>query len=304
MFFVTNNSSTFDPNNLFLMKNTLFIVPLLLSLSLSAQYYYDDLPGTQDINNKMKAYLAAGVQSVTATGYDPRGVKTTDFNEWQEVQSNGSVLKVTTRNGQNVSRVYYQFDDKTRLVTTRDSSGQAENITTYTYDPAGNLASIKTALKDSPDSLNETEIHQWFYNAAGKPVKMFRIRNGTDSAEYRFTTDEHGNIADETQYRLGTDSVYYIYENQRVYYYYDGQNRLTDIVRYNKKAKRLLPDIMFEYDESNRVIQRTTVVSTTSPDYFIWRYAFNEKGLKTKEALFNKFKELKGRIEYSYSFKP
>ena len=30
----------------------------------------------------------------------------------------------------------------------------------------------------------------------------------------------------------------------------------TDITRYNAKIDRLLPDVMFEYDEQNRVIQR------------------------------------------------
>ena len=29
----------------------------------------------------------------------------------------------------------------------------------------------------------------------------------------------------------------------RIYYYYDEKNRLTDIVRYNKKAKKLLPTL-------------------------------------------------------------
>jgi hypothetical protein len=124
---------------------------------------------------------------------------------------------------------------------------------------------------------------------------MWRILNGKDSTEYRFTLDESRNIADEQLYRrnIGIDHVYY---------YYDDKNRLTDIVRYNKKAKQLLPDVMFEYDESNRVIQRITTISINNPDYLIWRYLFNDKGLKTKEALFNKFKELKGRIEYAYTF--
>jgi hypothetical protein len=36
--------------------------------------------------------------------------------------------------------------------------------------------------------------------------------------------------------------------------------------------------------------------------YNIWRYIFNEKGLKTKEALFNNDRELTGKIEYSYTF--
>jgi len=45
-----------------------------------------------------------------------------------------------------------------------------------------------------------------------------------------------------------------------------------------------------------------TVVSADNPDYLIWRYLYDAKGLKTKEALFNKQKELTGRIEYSYTF--
>jgi hypothetical protein len=55
-------------------------------------------------------------------------------------------------------------------------------------------------------------------------------------------------------------------------------------------------------DKSGRVIQKITTISINNPDYLIWRYLFNEKGLKTKEALFDKLKELEGRIEYSYTF--
>ena len=40
---------------------------------------------------------------------------------------------------------------------------------------------------------------------------------------------------------------------EKTYYYYDGKNRLTDIVRFNTKARRLLPDYMFEYTENNQV---------------------------------------------------
>jgi YD repeat-containing protein len=279
------------------MKNILLVIVLLISATLNAQYYYNDIIGTQEINSKMRTYIATKVQSVTAAGYDPQGKKTTDYNEWQDVQENGSRLKITTRNGQNVTRLYYQFDSKTRLVNARDSSGDIQSITAYAYDVNGNLVSITTTTKDSLQDFNETEQRQWQYTATGKPEKMWRILNGKDSTEYRFSTDEHGNTADETLYRraVGIDPLNY---------YYDDKNRITDIVRYNKKAKKLLPDVMFEYDESNRIIQRITTVATNNPDYFIWRYLFNDKGLKTKEALFNKFKELKGRIEYTYSFTP
>ena len=63
-----------------------------------------------------------------------------------------------------------------------------------------------------------------------------------------------------------------------------------------------MPETLFEYDENNRVIQKMNVISSNRPDYLIWRYIFNEKGLKTKEALFNKQKELTGKIEYTYTF--
>lgn len=279
------------------MKSVLLVVILLISATLNAQYYYNDIIGTQEVVAKMKTFLAAKVQSVTAAGYDPQGIKSTEFNEWQDVQANGSVLKITTRNGQNVTRSYYRFDNTTRLVNSRDSSGDIQSVSDYSYDTKGNLADIKITTKDSLKDFSETEERQWQYSADGKPERMWRIINGKDSSEHRFTLDENGNVADEQLYRrnVGIDPVYY---------YYDDKNRLTDIVRYNKKAKRLLPDVMFEYDESNRVIQRITTVSTSNPDYFIWRYLFNDKGLKTKEALFNKYKELKGRIEYSYTFTP
>jgi hypothetical protein len=279
------------------MKNILLSVTLLLSIGLHAQYYYNDIIGTQDINGKMKTYNAAKVQSVTAAGYDAGGKKTNDFNEWQDVQSGGSVLKTTTRNGQSVARIYYQFDTKTRLVNARDSSGDIQSITTYNYDGGDRLVTIKTSTSDLKQDFNETEERQWQYTPAGKPEKMWRILNGKDTTVYVFTLDEKGNVADEQLLRraVGIDPVYY---------YYDESNRLTDIVRYNKKVKQLLPDIMFEYDDSKRTIQKTIVLSTNTRDYIMWLYIHDDKGLKTKEALFNKDKELRGRIEYTYSYAP
>ncbi|HEY6505074.1 MAG TPA: hypothetical protein VIZ28_13945 [Chitinophagaceae bacterium] len=289
------------------MKNIVYAFTLLISAALHGQYYYNDIIGTREINDKMKAFVAAKVQSVTATGYDPHGVKTTDFSERQDVQANGSILKTTTRNGQSITRLYYQFDSKTRLIKSTDSTGDIQIISIYAYNDSGNLTRILTTRRDSKMDFNELEDRQWQYSADGKPKIMYRIVNGTDSTEYRFTRDEQGNLEDETLYRRYNDKdtvYYYIYENQRIYYYYDDQDRLTDIVRYNKKVKELLPDVMFQYDENNHVIQRITTLVAWPPDYLEWRYLFNDKGLKTKEALYSKSKNLKGRIDYVYSFAP
>jgi hypothetical protein len=63
-----------------------------------------------------------------------------------------------------------------------------------------------------------------------------------------------------------------------------------------------MPDIMFEYDDNDRVIQKITTTSGAHLGYLIWRYIYDPKGLKTKEALFNDDKQMTGKIEYSYSF--
>jgi hypothetical protein len=50
------------------------------------------------------------------------------------------------------------------------------------------------------------------------------------------------------------------------------------------------------------VLQKTTLLSNIQSGYLIWRYVYNDKGLKIKEALFNKNKVMTGKIEYSYTF--
>jgi YD repeat-containing protein len=86
-----------------------------------------------------------------------------------------------------------------------------------------------------------------------------------------------------------------------LYYYYNDKNQMTDIVRYNDRAQRLLPDYMFEYSPAGQVIQKITVPGNNS-EYLIWRYQYDARGLKIKEACFDKAKQLIGRIEYQYTF--
>jgi hypothetical protein len=277
------------------MKNILIALTLVFPATAFCQYYYNDILDARVNGERMKNYIQQKVKKITATGYDANGAKTTDFNEWQEINAEKRILKITTRNGQQVSRQYYQFDSQFKLVSIIDSSGDIKSTTTYSYDNTGNIILIKTTTNDSLQDFNETVEHQYLYNSPGRPEKLWQIINGSDSSEYRFSLEGNKNVADEQLYRRGVGI-------DPIYYYYDEKNRLTDIVRYNKKVKKLLPTLMFEYDDADRVIQKMTILSTNNPDYLIWRYLYNEKGLKTKEALFNKQKELTGRIEYAYTF--
>ena len=275
---------------------TLLLSLLVLSFSATrAQYYYNDIVGTVETNRLMKTYLANKVRTVTATGYDQRGSKATDFSEFQEIKENGKALKTSSITHLNKIVNYSKFDGQGRLTQLTDSSTSVESVTTYEYDDAGRITLVQNTIKDPANDFNQQEIHRWVYNASGNPEKMWRIINKTDSLEIRFSPDENGNTGDEKTFRKGIETAAY-------YYYYDDKKRLTDIVRYNTKAKKLLPDILFEYDEKDRIIQKITTTSSSTLGYLIWRYIFDEKGLKSKEALFNDDKQLTGKIEYSYTF--
>ena len=277
------------------MKNTLLIAVLFISSPACCQHYYNDITDARELGEKMKNLTVQHVRTITAAGYDSRGIKSTDFNEWQEVDAAGKTLKKTTRNGQQVNRNTYRFDDQFRLVDIVDSSGDIRSNTKYTYDNRGNIVSIVTTTNDSLSDFSQSTAHYYLYDENGKPLKLWRVINGNDSTEFRFKVDPNGNVTDEELYRRDVAL-------DLTYYYYSDRNLVTDIVRYDKRTKKLLPVSMFEYDENGRLIQKMSVLSINRPDYIIWRYIFNEKGLKTKEALFNKQKELTGRIEYAYTF--
>ena len=277
------------------MKNTLTLFALLFAASSFAQHYYNDILDAQAMAGKMKQYMDNKVKSVTATGYDARGIKTTDFNEWQEIYPETRTLKIITRRGQEVNRQYYRFDDQFRLIQIIDSSGDISSNTHYHYGSSGRLDSIITMTHDTLQVFDEKEKHHYLYDNRGLPTRLWRIMNGKDSSEYRFALEDNRNVTEENLYRreVGLDPVYY---------YYDEKNRLTDIVRYNRNLKKLIPSHMFEFDESGRMIQKMTTLSINNPDYLLWRYVYNEKSLKTKEALFNRQKQLTGRIDYAYTF--
>lgn len=277
------------------MKAILLPVLLFSSFAIQAQYYYNDIVGTNETNRLMKTYVSNKVRTVSATGFDQRGSKNTDFSEFHEVKENGMALKASSITNLSKTVIYSKFDALGRVVRMTDSSTAIESVTTYEYDAAGKITKVQNTTKDSANDFNQAEVHQWKYDAAGKPEKMWRIINNTDSLEIRFSPDEEGNTGDEKTYRKGV-------ETGVIYYYYDDKKRLTDIVRFNTRVKKLLPDVLFEYDDKDRVIQKITTTSNLTLGYLIWRYIFDEKGLKTKEALFNDDKQLTGKIEYSYTF--
>ena len=303
VFTLLNNSGNFDDQyNITHMKFLLTGCFLSIASLINAQYYYNDIIGSRETNRQMASYVANKVKTVSATGFDQRGAKATGFSEFHEVKENGTALKISSIADLNKTVTYSRFDKQGRVIRIADSSTVVDNTTSYEYDAKGNISKVQNTVTDSASQFNHTEIHLWAYTPDGTPEKMWRIINnadnsGHDTLEIRFTKDEDGNIGEERTFRKGIETGY-------LYYYYDDKNRLSDIVRYNTRLKKLMPDIMFEYDETDRVIQKITTTSSQSLGYLIWRYIYDSKGLKTKEALFNGDKQLTGKIEYNYSFLP
>jgi len=293
------------------MKFLLLPLFFLFTSPLFAQYYYNDIIGTQETNRKMQTYLVNKVKTVSADAYtqDPytqQSSKTTDFSETQEIRESGRALKIVTVTDFNRTTSYNRFDDKGRLASVTDTSLGVENTTTYEYDNAGRLVTIQNKVKDPESEIDQVEVHHWIYNKDGKPEKMWRIVNKTDSLEVRFTPDEKGNPGDEISYRRGK-------ETSHLYYYFDDEGRVTDIVRYDEKVKKLVPDNIITYDDAGRVVQviassmkdnvgRGKFGSTYFVRYMIWRYVYNEQGLKTNDVLFNAEQKITGRIKYNYTF--
>ena len=243
----------------------------------------------------MKNYIESKVASITVTGLDADGMKNNSFYELHEIKENGKLLKISALNETNRTNILYRFDANGNLITQTDSSLGVKTVTEYKYDNNGRIRSILNTSMDAENEFNQAEEHVWLYNANGLPEKMWRIINGKDSLLYQFTIDDN-NVADEYQVKnkVKYDPLYY--------YYYDVKKRLTDIARYNKIVQKILPDFMFEYDEQDRVIQKIATVAGAQVGYVIFRFGFNEKGLKTREVLFNRLKNKTGSIEYQYTF--
>lgn len=278
---------------------SLFLCILVYSSAFS-QYYYNDIVTTQEINSRQKNFAFNKVLRVESRGYDNKGTLARDFSEMKEISKNGHSMMISSFTGIKKSIEYYQFDDSLRLISFTDSISLIKNITKYEYNNSGQLIKIQNIVIDSVGDFNQVETHHWIYEN-DTPEKMWRIvtNNGaaksTDSLEIRFGFDESGNIVEERSFRNGIQSNF-------LYYYYDADNRLTDIVRFNKKLDKLIPDVMFEYDDNDQVIQKITTTSDREIGYLIWRYIYNENGLKVKEALFDNNKQLRGRIDYIYTF--
>lgn len=276
------------------MRAILFTCFLFGAWSASAQYYYKDVVGARESSNLIRALMKSKVSTVTLSSFDASNQQDNDFGVQQRFDPSARSLTTETRSQSSGSSHLVSYADANgNIIRTVDSSDMVVSTTEYRYDAAGQLSAVISSSADSGHTADENEQHLWEWKD-GKLVRMLRIKNGRDTSFVNFKLDEKGNLAEETETHRGVTA-------QPVYYYYNDNGLITDIVRFSKRAGRLLPEYMFEYNDAGQVSQKITVPENSS-NYLVWRYVYNAKGLKSRELIYNKQKKLTGKIEYQYTF--
>lgn len=270
---------------------------ILLSGAVNAQYYYKDIISTRQNIAKWQAYKAARVRSVRVNSFEADGQPTDGFQLEQTVNSDFSGITTHSRaNGATETWTFATYSPEGLLTSITDTSDTYQSVSVYQYDSQGRLTTLANTSTETDNHVKAVETHLWQYGpSTDKPTAMLKIVNYTDTTYVRFVPDEKGNIAEEHASRNNIALPV-------IYYYYDDSNRLTDIVRYNLKAQRLLPDNIFEYGEDGRMTS-LLAVQEGATSYQKWIYEYNDRGLRIKESCFSKEHELLGRIEYQYTYK-
>lgn len=276
------------------MKKLLISCTLLLfGFICQAQVFYKDIFLTRQHNDKFQLMKKAGVKEVRMTSLEADGSVTEGFAGEQQIDATSTKM-VTHMNVPLTGPSYLEnhYDDQGRLIKTIDTTEVSSSITEYVYDENDKLVTL-TNSSYSNGQLLEQEVHSWKYNSNGQYTNMTKVRNGSETTVYSFTLDENGNVAEEKPVRAGKPLP-------AVFYYYDNNGRLTDVVRYNQQARRLLPDFVIEYNQNNQV-SSLMIVPEGSDDYQRWVYQYGTNGLRTKESCYNKRKQLLGQIRYEYT---
>jgi hypothetical protein len=275
--------------------NRLFglIAALLICLTGYSQHYYNDIISNQQSNANYKLLKQSGFSQVKGVSFEADESITPNFRLQQELTRDKKRLATTTTTSANITAITTSFFENDRLKKITDTIRGVKNITDYEYDASGRLTKIVSQSIDPEHTGNTVEESKWFYKENGTPDYMFRVKNRTDTVRVDFVYDEKGNLAEEHWRRKNRLIETY-------YYYYNESRQLTDIVRYNSKTKQMLPDLTFDYDDQGRVSQMLQTLQGTTT-YLIWKYSYNENGLKAKEVCYDKNKYLVGKVEYLYS---
>jgi YD repeat-containing protein len=265
----------------------------VFTISANAQYYYKDIWNNQQLVKEFNILKNANLKTIQLKSFEDDNQPSEGFFCEKKINKNYSQSQMMSKsNVTGESLLVSDYNANGQPVKTTDNTPTTTSTTEYEYDQNGQLKMLRTITKADDDSEEITETHEYFYDEKGRPLKMLRKKGDVLVSTIHFLSDANGNIIEEDV--DGNSS-----NDKKYYYYYDDQNRLTDVVHFNARAQRLLPNYMYEYNAQNQPEQ---MISTEEGDnsYFIWKYTYNDKNLRATEKCFSKERRLLGTIEYAY----
>ena len=269
-----------------------FFIPIYFNFSfIHAQYYYKDIMSTLQQNKQFSILKNGNIKLIKITSFDENDQPSNGFfceKKINKTFTQSQMLSKSNITGQ--SLLVTDYNNKGDVIKTTTTTPTTNNTVEFQYDQSGNISLISTSTIADGDSSGITETHEYFYEN-GRPVKMLRKKNNSLISTITFIADDKGNIIEEDPVGKSIDKKYY--------YYYDDHNRLTDVVHFNVIAKKLLPDYMFEYNDGDQPKQMISV-DETGRNYFIWKYAYDDKKLPEIQKCFSKEKQLLGTIQFDY----
>lgn len=263
-------------------------------LQANCQFYYSDVLLNETANSNYVSLKNNKVKKITISNVSP--AKKEEEQEGVTIQQlfsgNWLTLKTETNLSSGIKTSSVNTYENNRIVKKEDEAKNVNSLVYYEYDNTGKLKSIFSSSEDTSVNKGFNEKHIWLYDDKGLPTKMYKIKNGIDTTTILFFKDEQNNIAEERWMKAGKIIETY-------YYYYNEKKLLSDIVKYNLKAERMLPEFLFEYDENNRLIKMTQVPFGSS-NYIVWHYVYSTEGLKSAEFCYSKKGDLLGKMDYEY----
>lgn len=269
------------------------LLTCMFSISVNGQYYYKDIWNNLQIVKEFNILKNDNLKTIKIKSFEDDNQPSEGFFCEKKINKNYTQSQMISKsNVTGQSLLVSDYNTNGQPVKTTDDTPTTTSTTEYEYDQNGQLKVILTITKGDDDSEKITETHEYFYDEKGKPLKMLRKKGDVLISTIHFVSDANGNIIEENVEENNTT-------DKKYYYYYDDKDRLTDVVHYNERAQRLLPNYMYEYNTLNQPKQ---MISTEEGgnNYFIWKYTYNDKNLRETEKCFSKERRLLGTIEYEY----
>ena len=270
-----------------------FLLACMFSFSVHAQYYYKDIWNSQQLMREFSLLKKDNLKTIKIKSFEDDGQPSDGFYCEKKINKNYTQSQMISKSnitGQSLLVTDYNADG--RPVKLTDNTPTTISTTQYEYDNLGRLSVMRMMTKADDDSSGISETHEYFYDDKGRPVKMLQKKNNVLISTIQFVSDSTGNIIEEDIKSNNSTAKKY-------YYYYDDKNQLTDVVHYNERAKRLLPNYMYEYTSFNQPKQMISTEEGGS-NYLIWKYTYNDQNLRETEKCFSKERRLLGTIEYEY----